>query len=37
MDLPTDDPPAIINAICSGVSKKVGEPDMNGFIATIWI
>lgn len=34
-DLPTDDPPAIVNAICSGFSKKVGEPDMNGFIATI--
>jgi uncharacterized membrane protein len=35
VDLPTDDPPAIVNAICSGFSKKVGEPDMNGFIATI--
>lgn len=36
MDLPTDDPPAIVNAICgSGLSKKMGEPDMNGFIATI--
>lgn len=34
-DLPTDDPPAIVNAICGGFSKKVGEPDMNGFIATI--
>ena len=35
VDLPTDDPPAVINAICSGFSKKVGEPDMDGFIATI--
>ena len=35
-DLPTDDPPAVINAICgSGGSIEVGEPDMNGFIATI--
>lgn len=35
-DFPTDDPPAIVNAICgSGTSKKVGEPDMNGFMATI--
>ena len=36
VDLPTDDPPAIVNAICgSGLSKKMGEPDMNGFVATI--
>ena len=36
VDFPTDDPPAIVNAMCgSGLSKKVGEPDINGFIATI--
>jgi len=34
-DLPTDDPPAIVNAICSGGSKKVGLPDIGGFKATI--
>lgn len=35
-DIPTDDPPALVNAICgSGFSKKVGEPDMDGFKATI--
>lgn len=35
-DLPTNDPPAIVNAICgSGFSKKIGEPDMDGFKATI--
>ena len=34
-DIPTDDPPAIVNAICGGISKKVGEPDMDGFKATI--
>jgi len=35
-DLPTDDPPAIVNAICGpGISKKIGEPDVNGFKATI--
>jgi uncharacterized membrane protein len=35
-DIPTDDPPAIVNAICGpGFSKKVGEPDMDGFKATI--
>lgn len=35
-DIPVDDPPAIVNAICgSGLSKKVGGPDINGFIATI--
>jgi uncharacterized membrane protein len=32
-DLPTDDPPAIVNAIVS--SGKVGDPDMDGFKATI--
>ncbi|MEL7670699.1 hypothetical protein [Methanobacterium sp.] len=35
MDLPTDDPPAIVNAIYDGLSKEVGEPDINGFKATI--
>jgi uncharacterized membrane protein len=35
-DLPTDDPPAIVNAICgSGGSKKIGVPDMDGVKATI--
>ena len=35
-DIPTDDPPAIVNAICGpGFSKKIGEPDMDGFKATI--
>jgi uncharacterized membrane protein len=35
-DIPTNDPPAIVNAICGpGFSKKVGEPDMDGFKATI--
>lgn len=35
-DLPTDDPPAIVNAICGpGFSKRIGEPDMDGFKATI--
>lgn len=35
-DLPTNDPPAIVNAICSdGVSKRVGVPDLDGFRATI--
>ncbi|MDD3986026.1 MAG: DUF2207 domain-containing protein [Methanobacterium sp.] len=35
-DIPTDDPPAIVNAICgSGFSKKVGVPDLDGFKATI--
>jgi uncharacterized membrane protein len=35
MDLPTDDPPAIVNAVCAGDPKKIGEPDMDGFRATI--
>lgn len=35
VDLPTDDPPAIVNAICGNSSKKVGTPDMDGFKATI--
>lgn len=35
-DIPTDDPPALVNAICvQGVSKDIGEPDMDGFRATI--
>ena len=35
-DIPTDDPPAVVNAICGpGFSKKIGEPDMDGFKATI--
>jgi uncharacterized membrane protein len=35
-DIPTNDPPAIVNAICGpGLSKKVGKPDMDGFKATI--
>lgn len=35
-DIPTNDPPAFVNAICGpGFSKKVGEPDMDGFKATI--
>lgn len=35
-DIPTDDPPAIVNAICGpGFSKKIGIPDMDGFKATI--
>lgn len=35
-DIPTDDPSAVVNAICGpGFSKKIGEPDMDGFKATI--
>ncbi|MDO9045587.1 MAG: DUF2207 domain-containing protein [Methanobacteriaceae archaeon] len=35
-DIPSNDPPAIVNAICGpGFSKKVGEADMDGFKATI--
>ncbi|MGC9517974.1 MAG: DUF2207 domain-containing protein [Methanomicrobiales archaeon] len=35
-DLPTNDPPAVVNAISGkGFSKKVGVPDMDGFRATI--
>lgn len=34
MDLPTDDPPAIVNAICTG-DPRDGLPDMRGFDATI--
>ena len=35
-DIPTNDPPAMVNALCgSGLSKKIGKPDMDGFKATI--
>ncbi|MDI6881307.1 MAG: DUF2207 domain-containing protein [Methanothermobacter tenebrarum] len=35
-EIPYDDPPAVVNAIyTSKVFKGVGEPDMNGFKATI--
>ncbi|AXV37711.1 MAG: hypothetical protein CIT01_05620 [Methanobacterium sp. BRmetb2] len=35
-DLPTADPPAMVNAISGkGFSKRIGEPDMDGFRATI--
>lgn len=35
-DLPTNDPPAVVNAISgAGFSKQVGEPDMDGFKATL--
>lgn len=35
-DLPENDPPAIVNAICgSGISKQAGDPGIDGFLATI--
>ena len=35
-DLPTDDPPAVVNAISGkGFAKRIGEPDMDGFRATM--
>jgi uncharacterized membrane protein len=34
-ELPFDDPPAIVNAICNNSLEKVGEPDLNGYSATI--
>jgi uncharacterized membrane protein len=35
-DIPTKDPPAMVNAISGpGFSKKVGEPDLDGYKATI--
>ncbi|MDY9923211.1 MAG: DUF2207 domain-containing protein [Methanobacterium sp.] len=34
-ELPFDDPPAIVNAICNNSLEKVGEPDINGYTATI--
>ena len=37
MDLPTDDPPAIVNAVCAGDPELMGIPNLNGFRATIWI
>lgn len=35
MDLPTDDPPAIVNAVCAGDPELMGIPNLNGFRATI--
>lgn len=35
-DLPENDPPAIVNAICgNGISKQAGDPGIDGFLATI--
>lgn len=34
-DLPTDDPPAIVNAICAGDPEIMGVPNLDGFRATI--
>lgn len=35
-ELPTNDPPALVNAISGkGFGKQVGEPDMDGYRATI--
>jgi len=35
-DIPTDDPPAVVNAISGKIlGKEVGKPDMDGFRATI--
>lgn len=35
-DLPKNDPPAIVNAICgNGISKQIGDPGIDGFLATI--
>lgn len=34
-ELPTDDPPAIVNAICAGNPKKIGVANLDGFRATI--
>ncbi len=34
-DLPTDDPPAIVNAVCAGDPKRIGVPNLDGFRATI--
>ncbi len=35
-DIPTDDPPAVVNAISGKIlGKEVGEPDLDGFRATI--
>ena len=35
VDMPTDDPPAIVNAVCAGDPKRVGVPNLDGFRATI--
>lgn len=35
IDLPTDDPPAIVNAVCAGDPKMMGVPNSDGFRATI--
>lgn len=34
-DLPTDDPPAIVNAVCAGDPEIMGVPNLNGLRATI--
>ena len=35
-NLPENDPPAIVNAICgNGISKQIGDPGIDGFLATI--
>ncbi|HML05213.1 MAG TPA: DUF2207 domain-containing protein, partial [Methanobacterium sp.] len=34
-DLPTDDPPAIVNAVCAGDREIIGVPNIDGFRATI--
>lgn len=35
-NLPENDPPAIVNAICgNGISKDIGDPGIDGFLATI--
>jgi len=34
-ELPFDDPPAIVNAICNNSLEKVGEPNLNGYNSTI--
>jgi uncharacterized membrane protein len=36
-DLPTDDPPAIVNAICAGNTKEVGFPNLDGLKQLFWI
>jgi len=33
-ELPFDDPPAVVNAICNN-SLEIGEPDINGYNATV--
>lgn len=34
-DLPTDDPPAIVNAVCTGDPEVMGVPSLDGFRAMI--